>query len=135
MPRATGRASQNLIDRIHRQTAKAIDETFRQHSKTKTMVPAPFIAQAIKFLQSTDSTAPERVRRTEPVKAAERAQVVAFERNERYEAERDRLCANGREPTVAEIEELQRKFPEQFGGADLATDFSRELSPSSERQA
>jgi hypothetical protein len=56
MPRATGRASQNLIDRIHRQTAKAIDATFRQHAKDNTLVPAAFIGQAIKFLEKTGST-------------------------------------------------------------------------------
>ena len=60
MPRATGRASQAALDRIHRHVANSIEATFKQAKKDKVNVPANFVAQAIKFLQSTDSTAPAR---------------------------------------------------------------------------
>lgn len=59
MPRAKipkGRASQALVDNIHGQVAAAIDATFKHHRKTKTLAPAAFIAQAIKFLEKTGST-------------------------------------------------------------------------------
>ena len=56
MPRVKGRATQTLIDRIHSKTARSIDQTFNHHAKEKTLVPANFIAQAIRFLEKTGST-------------------------------------------------------------------------------
>ena len=63
MPRAKaprGRASQSVVDDVHGYVARAILDTFKHYRKTKELPPAAFLAQALKFLQSTDSTAPAR---------------------------------------------------------------------------
>jgi hypothetical protein len=126
MPRAKGRASQTLIDRIHAKTARAIDATFNQHSKEKTVPPATFLAQAIKFLQTTDSTAPERVRKKEPATnaAQQRAEDAAFRLEMERDKEIERLYAHGREPTPAELDAFNLKFPAQGSPADVETDFT-----------
>ena len=95
-----------------------------------------FIGQAIKFLQSTDSTAPQRIPQPAKPVAQRMADDVSYRRERAYWDEQDRLFANGREPTKAEIDEVRRKYPEQsHSGSGPAPDFGIELPPSSERQA
>jgi hypothetical protein len=124
MPRAKGRASQTLIDRIHAKTARAIDATFNQHSKEKTVPPATFLAQAIKFLQTTDSTAPERVPQRVPVKTpAQLTQDVLERRAEQAEVEAIELWGrHGIDPTPAEVAAFKAKYPDHIHGVGIPTD-------------
>jgi hypothetical protein len=119
MPRAKGRASQTLIDRIHAKTARAIDATFNQHTKEKT-----FLAQAIKFLQTTDSTAPERVPQRVPVKTQAQLTQDALERRaEQAEVEAIELWGrHGIDPTPAEIAAFKAKYPDYVLGVGIPAD-------------
>ncbi len=48
------------MDDVHGYVARAILDTFKHYRKTKELPPAAFLAQAIKFIEKTDSTAPTR---------------------------------------------------------------------------
>jgi hypothetical protein len=109
--------------RLHAKTARAIDATFNQHTKEKTVPPATFLAQAIKFLQTTDSTAPERVPQRAPVlSAAQRAEKDSYERLNAAERDLDRLYAKGREPTPAELAAFKAKYPDYIPGVGISAD-------------
>jgi len=60
MPRARGRASQNTIDSVHREVAKAILTELKRVRKANEPVSAALLNAATSLLKITGTTAPER---------------------------------------------------------------------------
>ena len=116
MPRAKGRASQTLLDSVHRETARAVLTELKRLRKAGEPVSAALLTAATSLLKATGTVDPER-----PRNRADRLSNLLdeYEAGEAAEGRRPKTGRGSRGPRTVDFgpvptdDTVAREFPEE----------------------